>query len=152
MKLYFNLSELCIVDEPVPMHVADKLLNHHIRIMNPIRQMLGAPITASQNSGYRPYSYEKARGRSGKSQHTFGDLPTGKDLSVLGAIDWTTLDLSRLNDLEKALIEHSPYTRITRYKSFIHCDYKPTSDSRRQYFTSGADSKWTFVRHLPAFQ
>lgn len=148
MKLYFTTDELCITDTPLPLHVADKLWRHHIWVMNPIRKKLGAPITASEKSGYRPYDWEIARGRSGKSQHTFGELPHGQNDDVLGAVDWTTLDKSKLDALEKLLISDSPYTRIARYKTFIHCDYKPTSSGKRQLFTSGSDSRWVFVREI----
>lgn len=148
MKNYFTLSELCITDTPVPLHVADKLIKHHIWIMNPIREKLGAPITASQKSGYRPHQWEIKRGRSGDSQHTFGEHPLHPKLTYLGAIDWTTTDLSKLDELQALIEQHTPYTRIARYKSFIHCDYKPTDSGKREVFTSNAQSNWTFERFL----
>jgi len=131
MNNYFTISELCISDEDIPQHVADKLLKHHILQMNVVREKLGAPIWASQNSGYRPYTWEIARGRSGRSQHTFGDK---------GAVDWTCSDLK---ELFKLLLEHTSYTRIAVYPSdegnFIHCDHKASS---RQLFLSDSGSDW----------
>lgn len=145
MKLYFTTDELCITDTPLPLHVAEKLWKHHILVMNPIREKLGHAITASQKSGFRPYEWEKSHGRSGGSQHTFGDLPHGANIDMLGAVDWTTLNKSKLDDLQALLISDSPYTRIARYNSFIHCDYKPTGNGKRQLFKSNSASQWTLI-------
>lgn len=148
MKNYFTLSELCITPEPIPQEVADKLLLHHILVMNPIRELLGSAITASQKSGYRPYAYERARGRSGKSQHTFGYGGEGVDPGCKGAIDWTTPNLAKLDALQDLLIRYSPYTRIARYQTFIHCDYAAPAGAQRMLYRSDARSNWTPIRAL----
>lgn len=148
MRNYFTLSELCITADPLPTEVADKLLLHHILVMNPIRELLGAPITASQKSGYRPYAYELARGRNGKSQHTFGYGGPAPDPSCKGAIDWTTSNRSKLDKLQELLITHSPYTRIARYTSFIHCDYAAPKSGNRMLYQSNAQSNWVPVRSI----
>lgn len=132
MKNYFTISELCInQSKDVPLHVADKLLKYHILPMNKVRDELGAPIYASQRSGYRSIQWEIAKGRSGQSEHTF----IGK-----GAIDWTAGDLL---ELFKLILKHTNYTRIAVYPdgsgSFIHCDYKA---NERQLFLSNSSSKW----------
>lgn len=132
----FKISEFCITYGDVPQDVADKILTHHIVPMLVVRKEMGAPITASQNSGYRSYKYERSKGRSGNSQHTF----KGK-----GAVDWKAKDLDKLEEL---IIKHTDYTRVTRYKNFIHCDYAPTAGNHRQYFVSGGDSKWKFIKNL----
>lgn len=134
-KIPFSISELCISSEPIPQEIADKLLEFHITPMIKVREELGGWVTASQKSGYRPKSWEIMKGRSGNSQHTF----QGK-----GAVDWTASDLDRLEEL---IITHTNYTRIVRYDSFIHCDYKAT-DGKRYYFTSDAASNWTFIKFL----
>lgn len=113
----FLLSEFCITDDDVPLEVADKLLRYHILPMLPVRERLGFPIWASQRSGYRPYEYEIAKGRSGNSEHCF----RGK-----GSIDWTC-HRENLEKLYNALLE-LPYERICLYPNngFIHADYKPS--------------------------
>ena len=136
MKVYFSISELCITDGPVPQHVADKLLKHHITPMNIVRDKLGKPVRASSHSGYRPVSYEKKKKRSGNSQHCF----KGK-----GAVDWTATDIKKLLQL---ILKHSTYTRVAYYKTkkFIHCDFKYTGNKGIQYFESNSKSKWTFIK------
>lgn len=131
MKNYFTISELCISDNPLPLHVADKLLQYHIIPMNVVRDKIGMPIYASQNSGYRPYEWEIKRGRSGKSQHTF----KGK-----GAVDWTA---DNLKLLFVKIFQYTNYTRIAVYPdgegSFLHCDH---AASERQLFLSNSSSNW----------
>lgn len=135
MKLHFSISEFNISGEPIPQDIADKILKHHIEPMNPIREEIGMAIWPSENSGYRSYAWEKSKGRSGNSQHTFKSK---------GAVDWTCSDLDLL---EKHLIENTSYTRIARYSTFIHCDYK-AEDGKRYYFKSSPSSKWEFIKTL----
>ncbi len=130
----FTISEFNISGEPILEDVADKILEHHIVPMQKVRDKYGAPIWPSQKSGYRSVQWEKSRGRSGNSQHTF----KGK-----GAVDWTASDLDKL---EKLIIEHTDYTRIARYNTFIHCDYKAKGE--RQYFKSDSRSRWTFINNV----
>jgi hypothetical protein len=122
MKLYFTISEFNISGKPIPEAVADKILEYHIVPLQAVREAHGKPIYVSQNSGYRSLEWEKSKGRSGESEHCFGEQENGTFNEDKGAVDLRSEDLDRL---ESDLIEHSPYTRICRYKSFIHCDYKP---------------------------
>ena len=141
----FTISELCIVNKRIPLNIADKLLLYHIVPMQKVRDILKKPITASLKSGFRPYDWEIANNRSGKSQHCFGQNKNGTiDYNAKGAVDWTSEDLDKL---EKLIIKHTEYTRIARYKNFIHCDYK-AQDGKRYYFKSGDDSKWQFIKYL----
>lgn len=137
-KIYFSISELCINPKDIPLKVADKLLKYHIQPMNELRKELGSPVWASQSSGYRPEWYEKARGRSGNSQHCFH----GK-----GAIDWTAY---RISDLLKLLLDKSPYTRICLYENnrFIHCDYRREADDRAFYTCESPTSKWKLIHKI----
>jgi hypothetical protein len=154
MEVYFSISELCITGDTVPLPVADKLLKYHIIPMNAVREALGVPVHCRTSeglcSGYRPFAWEIENGRSGRSQHTFGEGEDGSfDVHAKGAIDWRCQDFSANKDtLLDLIIEHTNYTRIAVYESFIHCDYKPTVGGKRQLFTSTASSKWTFVKHV----
>lgn len=138
MQHYFSTAELCIQPNAIPQEVADKLWKYHILPMNAVRHALGAPITASEKSGYRSPQWEKRMGRNGHSQHCFH----GK-----GAVDWTTPGrIHLLDELQRLLLEMTDYTRIARYASFIHCDYKAVAHGKRQLFLSNAQSQWTLVR------
>jgi len=140
MKHYFNTSELCIMPTAIPQEVADKLWKYHLLPMNRVRAQLGFPITASQQSGYRPVAWELSQGRNGKSQHCFHGL---------GAVDWTTPGRTDLLDaLQSLILERTDYSRITRYATFIHCDYRPLPNGSRRLYASGKDSKWKLVREL----
>ena len=137
MDLYFTISELCIIDDDLPQKVADKLLRYHIEPMCHVRDSLGSAIYASQNSGYRPVSYEKKKGRSGNSEHCF----KGK-----GAVDWRADNMKKLI---KLIIEQTDYTRICFYpdKGFVHCDYK-ANDGKRYYYESDNQNNWTFIKYI----
>lgn len=131
----FSTEELCITTEIPPFNIIDKIWKYHIIPMQKVRDILQQPIIASENSGYRPYAWEVKQGRSGNSQHCF---------RTMGAVDWTTVDLSYLDSLQELIIRYTPYTRIARYQSFLHCDYK-AQDGKRYLFTSTPDSNWTLV-------
>lgn len=140
MSIYFKFKELVIDGNPIPVHVADKLLTYHIIPVSKVREELGLPITASMKSGYRPYEWEIAHGRSGNSQHVF----EGK-----GAIDWTCKNFKvNRQELLELLVEHTDYTRFAVYNSFIHCDYKETSDGMREIYTSNSKSIWTLKKKI----
>ena len=143
MKNYFSMSELCIDKTAlIPQDVADKILKHHILVMNPVREALGEPIYVSQHSGWRPYEWEIARRRSGGSQHVFGE-------NSLGAVDWTIGGVDKLEmdgDFEglfKSIVLLTPYKRIAVYPQdegcFIHCDYKGND---KKLFLSDSRSNW----------
>lgn len=132
-RLYFNISELTIHDRDIPLDVANKLLRHHIWVMNPIREKLGGWITASQRSGFRSRGHELSMGRNGNSQHTFQGL---------GAVDWTCdrVNIRRL----LALMKDTPYTRIAFYpnNNFIHADYVPVDGGKQFFRCNSPTSPW----------
>lgn len=140
MKLNFVPSEFNITGKAIPEDVADKLLKWHICPMQDVRDELGYSIWASQESGYRPVSWEKSHGRSGNSQHTF----KGK-----GAVDWTCKNFNdNKKEFLKSIIRHTDYTRIAIYNSFIHCDYKQTISGQREIYDSTPDSKWSLNKYI----
>ena len=142
MKNYFTFAELCIINDPLPLDVADKLLKHHILPMNKVREALGKPITASQRSGYRPKNYEIRKGRSGNSQHTFEGL---------GAVDWTAADVHALLQL---ILANTPYERVCYYPNngFIHCDHRHSADRKpgfkRYYECPSPAGQWRFIKYI----
>lgn len=140
MNLNFNISDFNISGKSIPEGVADKILKWHILPMQRVRNVLKFAIWASQKSGYRSYYWEKSRGRSGNSQHTF----KGK-----GAVDWTCY---RFTDNKELLIgeiiKETSYTRLAIYNNFVHCDYKETTNGQRQLFKSDVNSNWTFIKNV----
>lgn len=140
MKLYFEFKELVIDGSSIPVDVAQKLLTYHMIPVSVVREKLGTSMTASQKSGYRPYEWEIARGRSGNSQHTF----KGK-----GAIDWTCKNFrGNKQNLLELLVQYTDYTRFAVYNNFIHCDYKTTSTGKREIYTSTPASVWTLKKTI----
>ena len=125
MYLDFKISEFCIDDSDISQEVADKLLMH-ICILQDIRNQLGRPVIISKNSGYRPYDYERAKGRSGNSEHCF----VGN-----GAVD-VTCDPYYMEDL-LFLLHESKYNRVCYYSNqkFIHCDFK--DNEKKKYICDG---------------
>ena len=118
MKNYFKISDFVIIGDKLPLEVADKILKHHIEPLSLLRAtVIDFPIFVSMNSGYRPYNYEKKKGRSGNSPHTFKGL---------GACDLTCE--GSVKDLYNLLVKYSKYKRICYYpnSNFVHCDYEDT--------------------------
>ena len=143
-KINFRISEFNISSKPIPQTVCDKILHFHILPMQPVRDEMKIPIYPSQKSGYRSIAWEKRHGRKGKSQHTF----KGK-----GAVDWTCKDFTKnQKTLLRKIIDHTEYTRMAIYETFIHCDYKETPTGRRQIFKSTPNSKWTFISHADEYK
>lgn len=115
----FTISEF-IIDKSstkVDICVADKILKHHIAIIQPIRTKLGCSIIVSKNSGYRRVEWELARRRSGLSQHCFLS-------NSLGAADYSCNE-NKIEELWEEL-KKSKYKRVCYYpeNGFIHCDHK----------------------------
>lgn len=148
-QLYFKMHEFIITGENVPISVADKIIHAHMLPMNAVREEMGVAVFPSLNSGYRPRRWELKNGRSGNSQHCFGEKEDGYfDPMALGAVDWTCKDFAQNKDkLLKAIIKHTGYTRIAVYSTFIHCDFK-ARDGRRYLFDSDSASNWTNKREV----
>lgn len=137
-----NISDLIISGKNVPIKIADKILEYHIRPMEEIQRLHEGIITCSQRSGYRSPIYEKKKGRSIIGQHCFIDK---------GATDWTTT--GDLNDLFDLMTEHSGYTRLCIYQKsyFIHGDYAKTDGFVHLYMIKRLQKKngdyyWDWVK------
>ena len=136
----FTISEFNISGLPIPQLIADKILKWHIIPMQRIRDKVGYAIWASQKSGYRSVKWEKSRGRSGNSQHTFKGM---------GAVDWTCRNFAENKDsFLELIIKHTDYTRIAVYRGFLHCDYRQTKSGQRELYTSDSASNWEFERFI----
>lgn len=131
---YFSISEFCITPHPIEQEVADKILQNFIVPLNPIRHQLGAPLIISKRSGFRPIAWEKAKGRTGESEHCF----EGK-----GAADLVTQDMKALANL---LAVQSPFMRICYYpkSGFVHCDYK--EEAKKFYIDKEDGNGWKQVK------
>lgn len=140
MNNYFKITDFIISQSyGVPLGIIDDIYRLHLFPINNVRNIIDLPIIVSKNSCYRPYAYEKDKGRSGNSQHTFRDVTNGKR----GAADYTCHDLDKLL---QGLINHTEYTRICVYpkNNFIHCDYN--SMQRQLFYDYG--NGWEFIRNL----
>lgn len=128
---FFKISDFCISDAAIPRDVADKIYDYHLLPADEVRHKFGYPVWVSKNSGYRPFKWEKNKGRDGSSQHTFRDK---------GAADYTA---ERLTELVEMLKRHTSYNRICLYTEhgFVHCDYA-SEDGNRHYFEAGEDKQW----------
>jgi len=140
MKNYFKISDFIIdLKRHVPFEIMKSIYKDHLSQANKIREAYGDPVWISKNSCYRSEQYEKEKGRSGNSQHTFKDITDGKR----GACDYTAHNIDKLL---QAIIEHSEYKRICYYpkSGFIHCDY---NSMQRQLFNDYGNG-WEFIRNL----
>ena len=134
----YTIKQFNISGEPIPEDVADKIVRYH---MYPVWDVaLEFKAYPSDNSSYRSVKWEKSKGRSGNSQHTF----KGK-----GATDWTCEYFdNKKEELLKSLIENTDYIRFAVYNTFIHCDYKDTHNGKRLVFESDSSSNWTFIKFV----
>ena len=143
-----KISDFNISGEPIPEKIADKILEFHLSPMEDVQTCVPYNVKPSVKSGFRPFSWEKRHGRSGTSQHCFGqqeDLTVDDDAK--GATDWTCDDFKdNSEDLLKHMVQYTNYTRYCLYNSFIHADHKPT-DGKVQYFEIN-NGKWKFIKHL----
>ena len=109
-------SDFNITGQPIPEDVADQIVEYHMTPLNRAMGALEIQMYVSAKSGYRPVWWEKEKGRSGDSRHTYKD---GK-----GASDVTCEDFQdNKGVLLKHLVENTDYTRFAIYNTFIHCDY-----------------------------
>lgn len=150
---HFVISDFCISNVDIPEVIADRILLYHLIPMNEVQDATTFDVYPSysvkgQPSGWRPFFWEKARGRSGLSQHTFGQRQKSIK-EEKGACDITCEDFAKNKDkLLEALIQETEYIRFAVYNTFIHADYKNTHNGKRLLFDSTRSSKWTFKKFV----
>lgn len=146
-RVPFSIDEFCIVGaDQTPQHIKEKIWRYHISPVINVRHKIDLPLTASEKSCYRPFKWEIERGRSGLSQHTFGEGQDDEE-NHLGACDWTfhnqkDITLDNINSLFRLLMKETKYTRLCVYPTFIHCDYKMRNGTRQVF--ECPDNKWVF--------
>lgn len=156
---HFTPSQCAIGHQAIPQDIADKILLHHIIPLNSVQDALPFEVIVSQESCYRPYIWEIARGRNGKSEHTFGERENKIITDNKGACDITCEDYQKNSmELLLALIKHTDYKRLAIYYNwnqeaqahtgFIHADYKDLHNGKRPIFVSTKASKWTLQGYV----
>jgi len=76
-------------------------------------------------------------GRSGNSQHIFDQGLGAVDVSLNNYTD------DRLDKLQDAIMDVTEYTRVTRYKTFLHLDYKEPRMGKRAYYRK-TNAGWVY--------
>lgn len=135
------------VDGDMPLDVWCRIGFHHVLPLRDLQRRTGVMLFPSLRSGYRSVEWEKAKGRSGSSLHTFPG-------SSRGAVDLVVWDGTPVRHVVDLLVEYGAWRRICLYsgKGFIHVDYGDQSGvpaARRQLFEGlGSDGKWQFRSFL----
>lgn len=133
---YFEFSDFCITNDPVPVHIASKIVRFHMLPLIEVRRVYAKPIVISQKSCYRPIEYEKSRGRNGTSEHTF----MGK-----GACDLVGEDLQLLLHLLSTITQYKRYAYYPK-QGFIHVDH---AGATKRFFIDWADGiGWKSVKNI----
>ena len=133
---YFTVEEFTEYNESPSEETKSKIKNIHIPQLTKLRLAINEPIVI--RSASRSVSHEIKSGRSGKSQHVYDN--------GLGAVDISITDYSKkkLDNLEKEVILNTNYTRIARYRTFIHLDYYNNRFGERAYYKN-TEFGWVFI-------
>lgn len=123
---YFKLRELYVTRQPYnntpPVGVIDKLRAVVDKVLDPLREAIGTPITIT--SGYRSPEVNRAIGGSKTSQHMLGE-----------AVDFVCKDMALAFDY---IQEHLPYDQLIwefgtdAQPDWIHVSYRADGRNRRQ--------------------
>jgi len=80
-------------------------------------------------------------GRSGKSQHVYANGKGAVDISVSRPSE------AKLDSLEIIVMNTTKYTRITRYKTFLHLDLAKNRIGKRAYYRNTKHG-WIFIGEI----
>lgn len=124
----FRLDEFLIDPAAkIPFSVVAKIVRFHLPELEKARAILGEPLIISSRSGYRPYLYELEKGRSGESEHTYGEDANGNfDPDKKGAVDLTLKSYRTRPDAKEKLqeaLKETAYTNLIFYPWGIHVDF-----------------------------
>jgi len=131
---YFGIKEFNTSNAELKEEIKVKIIENFINPLNPIRIAFGKFIFV--RSGYRPELYNKQVGGGKHSQHLFKSKGACDISPTKSGVKPTKADMDLL---ETVLIESGQFTRIARYKTFFHCDYK--GSIRALY-----NSKWVKIK------
>lgn len=135
------------VEDPIPARIWSVVDLCYVHPLRALQARTGAMFFPSLRSGFRPISWERSKGRSGSSLHTF---PGGS----MGAVDLVMWNGEHVRHYVDLLVEFGPWRRIAYYssKGFVHVDYGHSISgrgSRRQLFEGiGSDGVWSFRSYL----
>lgn len=145
---YSDPAAWTITDDRIPPHIWDTIRDHYITPCTRLFYHHRIALVPSARSCYRPESYERSRGRSGNSLHTF---PPG----TLGACDLTTASGSPIIHHLDTIVDHGPWRRICIYtaQNFAHVDYgdqgRRPGDRRSLWACTGPNEPWRLMSYLP---
>jgi hypothetical protein len=133
------ISDFCITKDNLLQHIADSILQYHIRPIQTVEREMNIKVTCSMKSGYRTIEHEVLSGRGNGSQHTFSE----KHQYGIGASDLTSTNIKKLIE---GLIKHTNYRRIAYYpkQNFVHVDYK---GNERIYFEAQG-KEWKRIKAI----
>lgn len=136
---YFTISEFLYSETATKKHinnkpsaadydqVYDNLRALAINVLDPIRDMVGAPVVIT--SGYRCHRLNQVVAGSATSQHLIGQ-----------AADFTVPDYNhkQLQNLYYKIADKLNYDQLIWYprRNFIHVSYKSIKDNRHQAFVN----------------
>lgn len=137
-----------ITGERPPEHVWPRILKYHLTPALTLFHATGVALLPSMGSCYRSPVYERSKGRSGSSLHTF---PHGSR----GACDYTLpggMDVMHHMD---HVIQSMPHRRLCYYPGhgFVHADYGDqhgqAAKERTMWIADGPGAKWRLLYKLP---
>jgi hypothetical protein len=145
---YTDPKAWVITGELPPPDVWPRIERYHVRPLTTLWHAHGIALVPSGGSCYRPVEWEKAKGRSGGSLHTF---PPGSR----GACDLVLADGADIIGVMDHIIDSLPYRRLCYYPghNFVHADYGDqdgqAAATRSMWIADGPGARWRRLYRLP---
>lgn len=131
-----------------PPDVWERILKFHCTPLHTLWISKLVQVVPSGGSCFRSVEWEKSKGRSGSSLHTF---PAGSR----GACDLVLADGADIIGVMDHLIEDLPYRRLCYYPghNFVHADYGDqdgkAAPRRTMWIADGPHARWRKLYYLP---
>jgi len=130
----------------MPPAIWSRVQRFYVEPLRAFGLLSGVWLVPSGRSCYRPVEYERTRGRSGRSQHTF---PPGSR----GACDLVRADGGSMAEVLPAIRASLPFPSVAWYPAngFVHVDYlrRKNRPGRSLYLCASPVSVWRFSLTLP---